>query len=274
LTAQFGTVQGRLIKPPNNELQWFPQDAWESEFYLAKALGFNYIELIAERNHNPANPIWTSEGVEKINQLCKQNNLSRYAICNDYIIDHGLIKDSSGKVFEQMKDFANQAARLNMKIIILPLFEHSELNEQNMQDFLPLLQNYAGFVHNLGMEICLETILSGKTLKAYIHSLEQPNIKCVFDTGNRVAHGHDIYSDIKLLGEDIGHVHIKDKNANDENVVLGDGLVNFYGVFRSLSQIGYKKHFTFETNRGTNPVKTAMFNLAFCQYSMTEVDFK
>ena len=55
---KLGICQGRLTLPPNNELQWFPQEKWEKEFEIAKSIGLNYIELLAEREHNPKNPIW------------------------------------------------------------------------------------------------------------------------------------------------------------------------------------------------------------------------
>ena len=62
----FGIVQGRLSTPPNNQLQWFPQEEWEQEFDIASQVGLNYIELIAERQHNPDNPIWNINGIERI----------------------------------------------------------------------------------------------------------------------------------------------------------------------------------------------------------------
>ena len=68
----FGIVQGRLIASTSDQLQWFPQNYWETEFFLAPALGFNYIELIAERIHNPNNPLWTDEGVAKIKELSQR----------------------------------------------------------------------------------------------------------------------------------------------------------------------------------------------------------
>ena len=32
---KLGIVQGRLIQSPPGELQWFPQDDWEKEFFIA-----------------------------------------------------------------------------------------------------------------------------------------------------------------------------------------------------------------------------------------------
>ena len=54
-----GIVQGRLIQSPPGMLQWFPDEDWQAEFYIAATLGIENIELIAERVHNQNNPIWT-----------------------------------------------------------------------------------------------------------------------------------------------------------------------------------------------------------------------
>ena len=82
-TLRFGMVQGRLIKSPENKLQWFPQPYWEDEFFVAGALGFDYIELLAERDHNPENPIWTNDGVDRIKTVVELAGLSLPVFCND-----------------------------------------------------------------------------------------------------------------------------------------------------------------------------------------------
>ena len=47
-----GICQGRLTMPPNGELQWFPEQKWINEFKIAKNLGYDFIELLVEREHN------------------------------------------------------------------------------------------------------------------------------------------------------------------------------------------------------------------------------
>lgn len=267
---KYGIVQGRLTQSPNGQLQWFPQGQWESEFYIANAIGLKYIELIAERNHNPKNPIWDDAGIEKIKNLSVQNSLECYSICNDYLIDNGILGIEQEKVLKQLHLFTDRAVLLNMQLLILPLFEESELNKDNFNDFIPIIKDFAEYVKGKDITICLETILDGKNLSDFIDAVESPNVKCVFDTGNRIAYGHSIYSDIILLGDKVGHVHIKDKNSDDCNVLLGNGLVNFFEVFKALSEIKYSGSHTFETNRGKNPIKTANFNMNFCDYCYFE----
>jgi sugar phosphate isomerase/epimerase len=269
INAEFGIVQGRLMQAPKGCLQWFPQEYWESEFFLASVLGYKYIELIAERQHNENNPIWIDEGIRRIKALAETNKLWLHAICNDYIIDHALTENK--RVIEQTLKVISRAKLLGIQKLVLPLFEKSELTEGGFSENKSILKEIASAAQESNILVCLETILNGKSLLDLLEFLDHPNIKCVFDTGNRIASGHDIYSDILLLGKQIHHVHIKDKNDSDENVLLGTGKVNFCKVFESLSHIGFSGPYTFETARGKDPVRTAQYNLQFANFFVEEV---
>jgi sugar phosphate isomerase/epimerase len=262
---RFGMVQGRLIQSPPGELQWFPQNYWESEFFIAPAIGVDYIELIAERNHNAANPVWHDEGVARLKELTERNGLSLHALCNDYIVDHTLPGDD--EVLEQNLRLLDQGGKLGCEKFILPLFECSELTAGNHEIFSQPLRTIADKAATCGMIVCLETILTGSELISLLDSLDRPNIKVVYDTGNRIAFGHDLPADIRLLGKDrIAHVHIKDKNRANQNVLLGTGLVNFQTVFQALADIHYTGPFTFETQRGKDPIRTARYNMELVRF--------
>lgn len=267
--VEFGIVQGRLIQSPKGCLQWFHQEYWESEFFLASAVGYNYIELIAERQQNKDNPIWIDEGIRRIKALTEKNKLSLHVICNDYIIDH-FLTGNKGSI-EQTVKLISQAKLLGIQKLILSLFEKSELTESSFDSYKEVLREIAAAAQENNILVCLETILNGKSLLSLLEFLDHSNIKCVFNTGNRIAFEHDIYSDILLLGKQIHHIHIKDKNDQNENVLLGTGKVNFYKVFESLSDIGFSGPYTFETARGKDPVRTAKYNLQFVNYITEEV---
>ena len=265
---RFGMVQGRLIPAPPGQLQWFPQDDWEAEFFLAPAVGIDFIELIAERNHNPANPLWSEAGHDRLRALAATNRLSLHAFCNDYVVDHALV--GGAEVLEQNLRLVDQGAALGCEKLILPLFEHSELTADNMGDYLAPLRAIADRAQAGGIMVCLETILDGAQLVTLLDRLDHPAIAVVYDTGNRVAFGHDLPADIRLLGKRIAHVHIKDKNAANANVLLGTGLVNFQAVFEALADIGYDGPYTFETQRGRDPVRTARYNVGLVRYFHAE----
>ena len=265
----FGIVQGRLTAPPGNELQWFPQEKWQKEFELATKIGMQYIEFIVERQHNIDNPIWREDGVENIKKLAKKNKLLLHALCNDYVIDNCLIKGK--KVVEQTLALVSKGKELGIQKLIIPLFENSELNHNNYKDYKDVIIEISDAAKDSNILICVETILNGEQLLEIFDYYDHSNISCVFDTGNRIAFKHDIYSDIILLDHHIKHVHIKDKTSKDENVLLGTGLVNFHKVFQSLSEIKYRGPYTFETTRGSNPLETAKYNLSFSKFFINDI---
>jgi len=256
--TQFGMVQGRLTQSPSGCLQWFPQDSWQAEFNTAKNIGISYIELIAEVQHNENNPIWTDDGIREIKQLVKDNNLTLHALCNDYIVEHSFLDE---EVIQQNISLLNQGKKLGVEKYIMPFFESSELTTDNMQEYIEPLKRIARVADEAVITVCLETILTGSELLKLLELIDMPNVKVVYDTGNRVAFGHDLAGDIRLLGDSIAHVHIKDKNSDNVNVLLGTGLVNFESVFCALNDIDYSGPYTFETTRGNNPINTAKYNM-------------
>ena len=261
--TRFGMVQGRLTQSPSGRLQWFPQEAWQDEFEIASDLGINYIELIAEVQHNKNNPIWTNDGIDQIKQLVKKSDLTLHALCNDYIVEHSFLDED---VIQQNIDLIEQGKKIGVEKYIMPLFESSELSADNMQDYIEPLKRVAKVAYSGNITVCLETILTGQELIKLLKLIDLPNVKVVYDTGNRVAFGHDLASDIRLLSDYIAHVHIKDKNSDNENVLLGTGLVNFENVFDALHDINYSGPFTFETTRGSNPIETAKYNMSLVSF--------
>jgi len=263
-----GIVQGRLMQSPKGLLQWFPQDNWETEFFLAACLGINYIELIAERQHNSFNPLWTDIGIAKIKELVEVNRLSTYSLCNDYIVDHNLAGDP--KVLDQNFNLIERAALIGCDKFILPLFERSELTLSNVSDYIFQLRKIADKALEVGVSLCLETTLNSTDLIKTLDCINRPEIGVVFDTGNQVAFGHDLAAEIRQLDGRICHVHIKDKNIINENVILGTGIVNFLNIFNALAAINYQGSYTLETCRGKNPISTAKFNIEFVKFFYLE----
>ena len=259
----FGMVQGRLTQSPPGCLQWFPQESWQDEFNTASDIGVNYIELIAEVKHNVENPIWTNDGISEIKQLVRSNNLTLHALCNDYIVEHSFLDE---RTIQQNIKLLEQVKKLGIEKYIMPFFESSELTMDNMQEYVDPLRKIAKVAHSGNITVCLETILTGKELIDLLSLIDYPNVKAVYDTGNRVAFGHDLAGDIRLLSDYIAHVHIKDKNSDNENVLLGTGLVNFENVFDALHDINYSGPFTFETVRGSNPIETAKYNISLVSF--------
>jgi sugar phosphate isomerase/epimerase len=263
---KFGIVQGRLTQSPKGIIQCFPKD-WEKEFSKAAKLGLDNIELIADREYNIQNPIWSKKGIENLKKLSSQYSIKINTVCNDHIINYSLLNT---EVIDQNIELIHIAKKLKCNKYILPLFEKSELNISNYKNFVDHINLIAKACEESKMTLCLETILKGKDLLFVLSKLNSKNIKVVFDTGNRIAFGYKIFDDILILKDKIEHIHLKDKNLENENVILGTGMVNFLEVFRALKKINYKKSFTFETRRGSNPLITCKFNINLINFLYLE----
>lgn len=236
--AKFGIVQGRLT--PSTELQAFPKD-WGAEFRIFQGLGYDYIELIAEQEFNDKNPIW--EAKMPFMYDCP-------IVCNDYTIN----KEMS---FLQNKWLIDQCSKwFRTKMIVLPLMGKSENPD------LGILNKIADYAAEKDIKIGLETVMN--------YQDEHPNTSIVYDTGNRSFIKSYLPVDIRKLDKKIGHVHIKDKNEDGENVLLGTGVVNFKEVMQAFKDIGYDGTYTFETTRGKDPIRTAKYNLQFIKFFMEE----
>ena len=259
---KFGISQGRLTE--SNELQRFPYESWQDEFSNASKLNISFIELLTERKYNKDNPVWSENGRQEIQNLCVSNNLEIYSICVDYIIDHSLVNKEASKT--HVENIFIAASELGCRIVILPLLEESNLDANNSEKFIDVLSYLSDKAEEYGLIICIESVLNSTDLVNFLDLLNKRNIRSVFDTGNRALETSDLYSEIIILKNYISHVHIKDKDINGENVILGTGLVNFSEIFSALSEINYKGPLNFETTRGSNPLKTAAFHINFCNF--------
>lgn len=260
IKKRFGFIQGRMTKSKSkNILQFFPQKNWEKEISEANSYGFKFIEYIAERNINHKNPVWSKTGINKINYLTSKYNLENYSFCEDFFINHDIRK------YKNLDNYINKLFKnlnkLKIKIYVLALFEKSDLNELNYISFINILKKISKKLKKYRIKLALETNLAQEYLSFLFKKIGDKNINLVYDTGNRLKKNINQYNEIVQLKDKIVHVHIKDKNFKGQNVILGKGNVDFKSIFKSFKKINYKGRFVFETNRGSNAIKTMINNL-------------
>ena len=271
MPTKFGFSQGRLT--PSNQLQRFPSEAWQLEFGHAQKLGITFIELLTERQFNKDNPVWSMAGRQEIVDVCAATNCEIYSICIDYIIDHSMLDDISRSTLNHIDEVLFAAADLGCKIVIFPLLEESNLDLNSVDQFVEVFRELSVKALKYDLTICVESLMKASDLVAFLERVDQDNVKAVFDTGNRVIarDGNDLHAEILHLNKFIKHIHIKDKNSEGENVILGTGLVDFRSVFSALRDIGYQGPLNFETTRGRDPLKTAAFHMSLCEFFKSEV---
>lgn len=264
----FGICQGRLLRPPNNQLQWFPGEKWSEEFSIAKLKGYKYIELLAERKHNSNNPIWSAKGINKIKEKIHEFNLIPYSICLDYIIENPLVNNSTiiQSNLYYILDFLEKIAPLNLKLVVIPLLEASEINYEDISLFIDILNLISKKAAEFNLKIAIESIGSTDLLIKLVDAIDLNNTGIVYDTGNRALISINPLKEIKELGSRINHIHLKDVRKPFGNVPIGSGTVDFLGILKTLTEIKYQGFFSFESNRGENPSKTGSHNINYIEY--------
>ncbi len=255
-----GIMQGRLIDSPDGQLDWFPQNNWKDEFTLSNKIGIDYIELVAEKNHNNKNPIWSKDGRLKISQLIKKNQLKEPYMCFNYMMNNSILNKNTLKYFNNLLYVCTE---LKIKNIVLPFFEESIIQDFYFGIIIERIKLMSREALKEKISLILETSISGNKMFKFINDIEMENVGILIDSGNYYEFGFDIVKDLYLFKNLVTHIHIKDKDDKGNNVILGNGGVNFDLFFNALKNINYKTNFTFETTRGNNAIKNAEYNINF-----------
>lgn len=258
-SIDFGFIQGRLSSPPSKKiLQYFPKKNWKNEFKLANKLRLGYIEYFGERIFNKKNPIWNYKSLVEISKLTKKNKLINYSFCDDFFINNNFVNYI--KFDDYYSKIITNLSKINIKVYVLALFEKSQLRKNNLIKYAARLKILSNKLKNKNIKLALETNIGVNEIKKLIQLTKCKNIFIVYDTGNRLKKNNLQYDEIIKLKKYICHFHLKDKNWKGENVVMGHGSVNFTNIFKAIKKINYKGKFTFETNRGKNPLLTMQSN--------------
>ena len=272
MNNRFGIIQGRLIKPPSKDiLQYFPPN-WIDEINITKDLKFGFIEFFKERNINQFCPFFTRKGFEIVSDVLNLKKFQSYSFCDDFFIKKNFLKYKFLKNY--FKNISSQLSIINIKLYILPLENKSSLNKNNYKLYLKKIDQISSILEKKNIFLALETTLETKFVNFLFNKSKSKNLYLVYDTGNRAKKGINQLEEIMNLKNKIIHIHLKDKDLRGNNVIIGNGIVNFKDIFLALKKINYKKNFTFETNRGNDPIQTMLKNIQFIKKICRFVNYK
>jgi len=146
----------------------------------------------------------------------------------------------------------NAAVGMGSKIIFASAHASDDIPREVTYERLRKAGEKAG---KHGVTICLEThpILchnGDESLKTML-GVNHKNIRVNFDTGNIYYYneGTDSVTELKKIIKYVGSVHLKDTDGKPKSFdfpPLGDGVVDFPGVFRLLNEAGFYGPWTFE----------------------------
>ena len=264
---KIGIMQGRLLPKDLKKYQVFPSETWEEEFEVCKNNGFSTIELLFDIDAYYDNPLMYRSGQQRIVELSESTNVSVSSVCADFFKKYGFFQRSpqtkEGNIF-MLKKLIGACKVIQCDTILVPFVEESSISSRKDEDDIIGVINLVGeLLERQGINLCLEATLQWQEMLEFLEKIGHPKVGVYYDIGNSVYLKYDPVEEIRRLSKWIGGVHIKDRDKEGRNVMLGTGLVDFPACFKSLKKVRYKGSYILETTMCDNPIEAAKKNLEF-----------
>ena len=221
----FGIVLGRLSRINNKKnIQIVPKNL-EKEFYLARKIGYDYIELHSDENKKCSLNLDENK-CQNIKFLKKKYNIKTPTFTLAYIISNSL---TSENVFLYLKNQISFFKKLDVKNIILPLFNKSNYKQTKL--YFQKLKKIILFIQKNNMNVVIESNCNHEEFKS-IQKLSLKKIFFCFDIGNRISVTNNLKNDLKKFEKEMLILHIKNKNKFNKSVKLSKGLIDIKNLLR------------------------------------------
>ena len=107
---------------------------------------------------------------------------------------------------------------------------------------------------------------------SFINEVNSPRVGICYDIGNCTSYGFNCPEEIRLLGDKIFEIHLKDRKiGGDRSMLLGTGDADFEDCFSALKEIGYKGNYVLQAWRGDNYLNDARKQLEFARNKINNV---
>lgn len=150
-----------------------------------------------------------------------------------------LVLEATRKRFHQTMDCAETLA--SDLIVFHPGYDRWRYGGQSQLWLETNLRFWPEFIQRaerMGCTMVLENIFeeSPKTLAALLQAIDSPFFGACFDIGHWHLFGQsDLEAWLRHIGKHLRHLHLHDNHGtSDEHLPLGEGLIDFQALFRSL----------------------------------------
>ena len=271
-------MQGRLLPPFEGRFQAFPAGRWRVEFAHAREAGLACIEWIYEEPHEAENPLGSDAGLGEIRAAMLETGVEVRSICADYYMTQPFVSaegDLREAAVRHLEWLLAQAARLEVRYIVLPFVDNSSLRTEAAVSVAARMLRRAGeFASRLGLELHVECDLDPSRFRAFLQGVGKTSVKANYDIGNSAALGYGPAEELAAIGPYVGSVHVKDRRLRGVTVPLGTGDADFAASFAGLRATGFRRWFILQAARGAagGEVDVARQNRHFVEQHWREAD--
>ncbi len=225
-----------------------PGDSTEARFKLAKAAGFDGVEI--GTLGNAADRLQTR-------QLAAQHGIELFSVMNARHWAYPL-SDADEAVRaasrEGMLDSMETATAIGADTVLLvpAVVNDATPYEAAYERSQMEIRKLSPHATEKGLTIAIENVwnkflLSPLEFARYLDEFESPAVTAYFDVGNIVLYGFPQHW-IRSLGSRISKVHVKGFNADDSRwtYLIEDCTIDWNAVMAALADIGYDDYITAE----------------------------
>ncbi len=231
---------GRLSEKIGNSIQAFPTKSWKQEFEIASKCNFDVIEWILDSNENP---IMNNDGINEMKYFSKKYDIKINSICCDNFMEKqlfGISKFELEKNLKLLQYVIEICNKLEIKYLEIPLVDFASIKLKKDEDeFINNMKKIIPLLEKNNVWLTIESDLEPVRFKEFLLKFDNTNVVANYDTGNSASLGYNSEEELKILGNLIKNIHIKDRMFNGSTVELGKGDTNFENFFKSFSKIEY-----------------------------------
>ncbi len=251
-----GFMQGRLCDRVDDKIQAFPWRDWEREFPLAAAIGIHAMEWTLDQDRLHENPLMTTAGQTRINELCEKCQIVIPSLTGDCFMQAPFWKTEREAKASLKADFlaiCQACSAVGIRMVVVPLVDGGRLDNIAQEDELvEFLLSQRDFLVQHNIQVIFESDFNPVELRRFIDRLPSEYFGINYDIGNSAALGFDPSSEIATYGTRIVNVHIKDRVLGGKSVPLTTGSAQFNMVFTALAKVNYRGNFILQTARAAD----------------------
>jgi hexulose-6-phosphate isomerase len=252
---KIGLMQGRLSPVIKKRIQSFPSKTWVREFNYLKKANLRLMEWTLDYEEIRQNPIFDKKKINLIKYLKKKNQVIVESLTADFFMQKPFWKYKKKNMILKnlFIDVINAVRNIGIKIIVVPLVDNSKIqNIHEMKQVIIFFKEITSILKKNNQIVAFETDLSPKQNLIFIKKFNPKYFGINYDIGNSASKNFKCEEEIKLYGNYIKNIHIKDRIIFGKTVRLGYGNVNFEKFFRALKKKKYKGNFVMQTARSKN----------------------
>jgi sugar phosphate isomerase/epimerase len=199
------------------------------QFAAARALGADGVELRFGATTGEGTPLLQPGRPAALRSQARAAGVTLASVFAGYLLTQSLHtpdEEAGRQHAEVLRAAVTAAAEAGARVVVLPLFGAVEpRDELAVRALIETLRPCADQAAAVGVVLGLETTLPVTALLALVRRLNHPAMRIAYDVGAAAALGWDSVADLKLLGDTVCQLRVRDGTADGRPMPLGQGVV-------------------------------------------------